>query len=201
MLKKLILVEGKNDLIFINWLIGKFELLLPASVKIIQVGGKSKFISYIYKVVDSIEDKENKINYEEEQIKNILLIKDFDYDDRNDEFNLEIIDIKQSNDIVVDKYYISGCDNPPKILETLLIYNDGELLKNFHTYIHNFNSEQPEKLMKLNDKNIFEAYLKLNLGTIKYTDEILNNMFESDGFSNLPDIKNLVNRIKRFIEE
>ena len=90
---------------------------------------------------------------------------------------------------------------PPQVLETLLINNDGDLLKEFHLNIHRFNEEQNLKLAKTNDKNIFEAYLKLNIGRIEYTDEVLNNMFQGKSFLELPDVKKLIEKIREFIKE
>lgn len=201
MLNKIILLEGKNDLIFINWLLEKIGLPFPSNVKIISVGGKSKFISYIDRnIIDKNKDKENNVDYSDEEIDSILIIKDFDIDDENNEFSQDIIRIKDSK-ISLNVYYISGNKNPPNILETLLINNDGQLLKDFHTQIIDFNKPQLNKLAKVNDKNIFEAYLKLQTGRIEYTDDLLTQMFHNDEFQSLPDIKNLIEKIQEFIKD
>lgn len=201
MLNKIILVEGKNDLIFINWLLKKVNLSPPDNIEIISVGGKNNFIRYIdSKIVDKNKDIENSVDYSDEEIDSILIIKDFDTDDKKDEFSQDIIRIKDSK-IALNLCYISGKKNPPKILETLLINNDGQLLKDFHTKINAFNELQPDKLAKINDKNIFEAYLKLQTGRIEYTDSLLTQMFDNDKFQNLPDIKNLIEKIQEFIKD
>lgn len=201
MLNKIILVEGKNDLIFINWLLKKVNLSPPDNIEIISVGGKNNFIRYIdSKIVDKNKDIENSVDYSDEEIDSILIIKDFDIDDKKDEFSQDIIRIKDSK-IALNLCYISGKKNPPKILETLLINNDGQLLKDFHTKINAFNELQPDKLAKINDKNIFEAYLKLQTGRIEYTDSLLTQMFDNDKFQNLPDIKNLIEKIQEFIKD
>lgn len=201
MLNKIILLEGKNDLIFINWLLKKVSLLLPDNVKIISVCGKFNFIRYINsKIIDKNKDKENNVDYSDEEIDSILIIKDFDIDDENNEFSQNIIRIKDSK-ISLNVYYISGNKNPPNILETLLINNDGQLLKDFHTQIIDFNKPQLNKLAKVNDKNIFEAYLKLQTGHIEYTDDLLTQMFDNDEFQSLPDIKNLIIKIREFIKD
>ncbi len=201
MLNKIILLDGKNDLIFINWLLEKIGLPFPSNVKIISVGGKSKFISYIDRnIIDKNKDKENNVDYSDEEIDSILIIKDFDIDDENNEFSQDIIRIKDSK-ISLNVYYISGNKNPPNILETLLINNDGQLLKDFHTQIIDFNKPQLNKLAKVNDKNIFEAYLKLQTGRIEYTDDLLTQMFHNDEFQSLPDIKSLIEKIQEFIKD
>ncbi len=201
MLNKIILLEGKNDLVFINWLLKKIDLSLPGDIKIISVGGKHNFIPYIdSKIIDKNKDKDNNIDYSDEKISSILIIKDFDIDDKNNEFKQEINRIRGSK-ILLSVHYISGNDNPPKILETLLINNDGQLLKDFHKQINDFNEQRSDKLARVNDKNIFEAYLKLNIGRIEYNDNILTQMFSSPDFLKLPDIKNLIAKIQEFTKD
>lgn len=202
MITRVILVEGSNDLSFIKWLISKANIIVPEKVKLVQVGGKPQVKPYVLdKIIGRSYDKRNDVSYEDADITHILLIKDYDLDDREDEFTDLINDVLQNHRINMSKYYISGTDNPPQVLETLLIHNDGDLLKEFHRNINKFNGEQNIKLAKVNDKNIFEAYLKLNIGRIEYTDRILSEMFQEESFLELPDIKKLIEKIREFIKE
>lgn len=200
MINKLILVEGKNDKLFVDWLVKKVFISIPDNMKLIQVGGKPNFTNYLMKVSDRLNDTENQIDYGENQISAILLIKDFDLDDQTNEFSNEMIDFCKQ-DILLEKYYISGAESPPEILETLFICNDGELLRNFASVIKQFSENSVNKLKKVNDKNIFEAYLKLQNGRIEYSAEILDAMFAVDKFLELTDIKNLINKIQEFIKD
>ncbi|MDQ5947936.1 MAG: hypothetical protein QG651_430 [Pseudomonadota bacterium] len=208
MFKKVILVEGVNDLAFIDWLILKSEIDISRSlVKLVKVGGKSFFQSYIEnKIIGMVNDTQNKIDYSEEnEIKQILLIKDFDSDDSTIEYNDFALMLKDKHNIELVKYYIAGTVSPPKLLETLFIENDGELLKEFASTIKKFNQSRidagKDGLEKVNDKFIFHGFNKIQNKKIEYNSKIFDDMFGTTVFLELPDIKNLVEKIREFIKE
>lgn len=205
MLEKVILLEGVNDLAFIKWLLVKANVLIPANMRLAQVGGKPKIKSYIYDIlIARVMDNRNDIDYEDAEVTKILLIKDYDLDDNINEFTDLIKNLLRNNQIVMDKYYISGYNNPPRLLESILIENDGEFLRSYATAIKCLNQHRKDNnqdyFRRMNDKLIFHSYQKLHNASPEYNDRAFNSMFSED-FLELTDIKNLINRIKRFIEE
>ena len=205
MLEKVILLEGVNDLAFIKWLLVKANVLIPANMRLAQVGGKTKIKSYIYDILISrVMDNRNNIDYDDSEVTKILLIKDYDLDDNINEFTDLVENLLQNNQIVMDKYYISGYNNPPRLLESIFIENDGELLRSYATAIKCLNQQRKDSnqdyFQRINDKLIFHSYQKLHNASPEYNDRAFNSMFSED-FLELTDIKNLINRIKRFIKE
>lgn len=205
MIDRVVLLEGINDLSFIRWLLAKANVLIPESVRLAQVGGKPKIKSYIYdKLIGRAMDPRNSIDYEDAEVTKILLIKDYDRDDNIDEFTDLIEDLAQNYQIIMNKHYISGYINPPRLLESLFIENDGEFLRSYATNIKYLNQQRKdnsqEYFQKINDKLIFHSYQKLHNASPEYNDRAFNNMFSED-FLELADIEKLIDRIKRFIEE
>ncbi len=205
MINKVIILEGSEDLTFIKWLIIKLNINTPTSLEIIEVQGKPQFKPYIKRhIINCVNDETNQINYSNMDIKNILLIKDFDLDDSPNEYKEEKLELEKL-DINFDKYYISGTEPAPCTLETLFIENDGELLREFVQLIKEFNKQRQQcgkdYFEKVNDKCLFHEFFRFVGKKSKLNDKFFDDIFYDKEFSKYPDIKNLVNRIQRFIEE
>lgn len=205
MINKVIILEGSEDLTFINWLIKKLNINPPTSLKIIEVKGKPQFKPYIKRnIINCVDDETNEINYSDMDIKNILLIKDFDLDDSHNEYADEQQELGEMG-IKFDKYYISGIEPAPRTLETLFIDNDGELLREFVKLIKEFNQRRQQNgedyFETINDKFLFHEFFKFMGKKSKLNDKFFDDIFDDAEFSKYPDIENLVNRIRRFIEE
>jgi len=205
MITKVVLLEGANDLSFIRWLISKANIVVPEGVKLVQIGGKPQVKPYVLdKIIGRSYDRRNDVSYEDAGITHILLIKDYDLDDRENEFADLINEVLQNYNINMSKYYISGKDNPPRLLESLFIENDGEFLRSYARKIKDFNLQRKNNsqafFSKMNDKLIFHSYQKLHNASPEYNDRAFDSMFGSS-FLELQDIQKLIDRIKRFIEE
>lgn len=205
MINKVIILEGSEDLTFIKWLIKKLNINTPTSLKIIEVKGKPQFKPYIKRhIINCVNDETNQINYSDMDIKNILLIKDFDLDDSHNEYDDEQQELGEMG-IKFDKYYISGIEPAPRTLETLFIDNDGELLREFVKLIKEFNQRRQQNgenyFETINDKFLFHEFFKFMGKKSKLSDKFFDDIFDDAEFSKYPDIENLVNKIKEFIEE
>ena len=195
-----ILLEGNNDKLFIKWLLDIYHIQLPNYVKIAQVGGKSKFRTYIEDDIKAQSyDKENMIDYEKIIVSKIVIIKDFDTDDKKtEEKELQKI---AGPEIFLEVKYIDGTDNPPRTLETLIINNDGDRLKHYRDHIHEFDKfwsgkTPKQSLGKITDKTIFESYLKLTVDRIEYSEANLNQLFDKDKIKQTPQLVELVEYIQ-----
>jgi len=195
----IILVEGKNNKLFLEYLLEINSITLLPYVKIVSVEGKPKFNIYLRTMADGFHDLQYKINYKAVLINKTVIIKDFDEDDNSSE---EFIfrDILKSSQLIHIKNtifelkYIAGNINPPQILETLIIENNGIRLKHFHKSIKEFYPEQ--RLEKANDKNIFESYLKLTFGKIEYSIDNLKQILNQEHIKNSEQLIKLVEYIK-----
>lgn len=205
MITKVIILEGSGDLTFINWLISKAHTNLLENTRIIEVKGKPFVKPYIKNhIINCVYDEKNQLNYDEKEIDCVLLIKDFDLDDSPDEYEEEKLELEQL-DINFDKYYISGTEPAPRALETLFIENDGELLREFVKLIKDFNQQrqaaEKDYLESSNDKFLFHEFFKFMGKKSKFSAAFFDEIFSDDRFADFPDIRNLIDRIKRFIEE
>lgn len=205
MVNKVVILEGSNDLTFVNWLINKASITVPANIKIIEVKGKPFFRPYIKKhFIDCVNDEKNQIDYSDMEITDVLLIKDFDIDDDTSEYNDEQSELAQLK-INFEKYYISGTTPAPRTLETLFIENDGELLREFVKVFKEFNQRRKQNgkdyFEKLNDKFLFHEFFKFVGKKSKLNHEFFDRVFDDESFSKYPDIQKLIDKIKEFIEK